>query len=106
MPVETPIACTLSQADLPKRLADARALGAGALVGVEARGPYAKLFFGGERGRIEQLVAAETQCCSFLTFELSETANGLELEIRTPEGGEPVLRSLVAAIVAGWEGGL
>jgi hypothetical protein len=28
----------------------------------------------------------------------------IDVEIRTPEGGEPLLRALVAAIVAGWEG--
>ena len=75
-------------------------------MGVRARGPQASLLFDGERDRIEQLVAAETQCCSFLEFELGVSGEQLELEIRTPEGGEPVLRSLVAAVVAGWEGGL
>lgn len=104
--VEVPIACSLSEVDLPQRLADARALGADALVGVEARDREARLHFRGERGRVDRLVAAETQCCSFLEFSMHHAEEHVELEIRTPEGGEPVLRSLVAAIVAGWEGGL
>ena len=48
----------------------------------------------------------EARCCAFLEFELDETGDLLELAIRARDGGEPVLRSLVAAIVAGWEGGL
>lgn len=106
MPVEVPIACTLSEADLPQRLADARALGADALIGVEVTGQRARLRFNGERERVEQLAAAESRCCSFLEFELEQSKEVVELEIRCPEGGEPILRSLVAAIVAGWEGGL
>ena len=106
MTVEVPIACSLSKADLPERLADARTLGADALVGVEVRGSEARLRFRGEHERVEQLVAAETECCSFLEFSMHHAGENIELEILTPEGGEPVLRSLVAAIVAGWEGGL
>jgi hypothetical protein len=29
-----------------------------------------------------------------------------QIEIRVPAGGEPLLRGLVAGIVAGWKGGL
>ena len=106
MPVDVPIACTLSEADLPQRLADARALGADALVGVELSGRDAQLRFDGELERVEQLVAAETRCCAFLEFELKQPGEATELAIHAPEGAEPVLRSLVAAVVAGWEGGL
>ena len=106
MPVDAPIACTLSEADLPQRLAAARTLGADALTGVEASGCHARLRFNGERERLEKLVAAETQCCSFLEFELEQSDEVIELTIHAPEGAGPVLQSLVAAIVAGWEGGL
>lgn len=106
LPVDVPIACTLSEADLPQRLAAARALGADALVGVETSGRHARLRFSGQRERVEELIAAETQCCSFLGFELEQSDEAVELAINAPEGAEPVLRSLVAAIVAGWDGGL
>ena len=73
---------------------------------LEASGRHARLRFDGERERVEELVAAETQCCSFLDFELEQSEEVIELAIDASGGAEPVLHSLVAAIVAGWEGGL
>lgn len=106
MPVEPPIACSLSPQQLPDRLRSARALGADALVGLEVNDRRAVLSFGGERDRVEELRAAEVTCCAFLNLELRKTDTRTELLIETPPGGEAVLRSLVAAVVAGWEGGL
>ncbi|MBA2522508.1 MAG: hypothetical protein H0V25_04165 [Solirubrobacterales bacterium] len=103
MPEEVPIACTLTNAELPGRIAAARALGADALVGLEVAERNALLRFRGERERVDALVAAEQQCCAFFDFGLRERRDLVELEIRTPEGGEPILRGLVAAVVAGWE---
>jgi hypothetical protein len=101
-----PIACTLTAAELPTRIASARELGERALVGVEAADGRAVLSFDGERESIDAFVAAESTCCSFLGFEISEDGERLKLEILSPEGGEPVLRGLVAGVVAGWQGGL
>jgi hypothetical protein len=106
MSPEIPIACTLSAAERRTRSASARELGERALVGLDVRGRRALLRFHGEHEGVDALVAAERGCCAF--FELATTRDGEEtrLEIRTPEGGEPLLRGLVAGIVAGWEGGL
>jgi hypothetical protein len=52
------------------------------------------------------LVTAERTCCAFLEFRVADDGEDTELEIRTPEGGEPFLRGVVAAVVAGWDGGL
>jgi hypothetical protein len=41
-----------------------------------------------------------------LQFAMAEDGEETEVEIRTPEGGELLLRALVAAIVAGWQGEL
>ena len=106
MPVDTPIACSLNAAEMPQRLSEARALGADALVGLQVAERQAWLHFRGERERIETLVGAERQCCSFLEFELAGSPAATELVIKAPENGEPMMRSLVAAIVAGWAGGL
>jgi hypothetical protein len=106
MPPETPIACTLDAGDLSARLAGARELGKRALVGLDVRDRRALLRFHGERERIDALVAAERACCPFVEFSTTRHGEDTELEIRTPEGGEPLLRGLVAGIVAGWERGL
>jgi hypothetical protein len=52
------------------------------------------------------LVRAESECCAFFEFATTRRDEETELEIRAPEGGEQLLRGLVAAIVAGWEEGL
>lgn len=103
---ETPIACTLSAADRTARIASARELGERALVGVEVHDRTALLRFQGGREAVDALVAAERTCCGFFEFRATRDGENTELEIRTPEGGEPLLRALVAGVVAGWEGGL
>lgn len=106
MTPETSIACTLTSAELPDRLESARLLGERALVGLDVSERRALLRFDGERGSVDALVAAETTCCSFFTFDITETGELIELEILTLEGGELPLRGFVAGVVAGWEGGL
>jgi len=106
MPTEVPIACTLGGSDRRTRAAAIRELGERALIGLDASDRRARLRFQGERERVEALVAAESQCCAFLQFAMAEDGEETEVEIRTPEGGEPLLRALVAGFVAGWEGEL
>jgi hypothetical protein len=106
MPTEVPIACTLSAGDQPVRMAAMREVGRRALVGLQVSDRRARLRFHGERERVDALVAGESQCCAFFHFATTPVGEETELEIRTPEGGEPLLRALVAAIVAGWEGEL
>jgi hypothetical protein len=100
---QQPIACSLGAEERSSRLAAARELGERALVGVEVMGRRALLRFNGERERVDELVAAESECCAFFSFEIAEEGEETQLEIRTPPGGEWVLRGLVAGIVAGWE---
>jgi hypothetical protein len=106
MPPETPIACSLDAEKRTARLAAARELGEQALVGLEVSERRALLRFQGEHERVDALVAAERACCAFFEFTTIRNGEQTELEIRTPEGGQPVLRGLVAGIVAGWEGAL
>ena len=106
MPTEVPIACTLPADELPGRLDLARGLGESALVDLEVSGRRALLRFRGHRDAVDALVEAERACCPFLDFAVRETGGQIELEILSPEGGEPVLRGLVAGIVAGWDEGL
>jgi hypothetical protein len=100
MPRDLPIACSLSAAELPQRLADMAAIGRADLLSSHAAGGRALLRFRrgpDTRRRLEAIVAAEAECCAFLTMELGETADAVELGIGAPDGAEPVLDDIVAA---------
>ena len=89
-----PIACTLTAAELPERLGEMRAIGRDALVAVRER----ELRFRLEaRERLEQVVAAEAECCSFMTLALTEENGELLLSIDAPAEAQPVVHELVAA---------
>jgi hypothetical protein len=101
MTEDTPIACSLNGPDLRRRLADIAAIGADALV-FEAEG--GALRFRNEpatRARLEAVIAAESECCAFLRFELRERGDELELEIHAPEGAEPMADELARVFQAG-----
>src|SRR4051812_12277489 len=104
MPTELPIACSLSAAELPARLAAMNELGRSALVGVERTKTTAVLRFrsGGETSeRPAAIVTAEARCCAFLDMTVSETGDALALTISAPPAAGPVLDELVAAFGAG-----
>lgn len=79
MTEEKPIACSLGPRDLDERLAAIAALGADSLIRSEADGARQLLYFRsdpGTRRRLEELVAVEAECCSFLDLDLSEPVDG------------------------------
>jgi hypothetical protein len=97
MTTDAPIACSLSADELPKRLAEMTAIGKDALLSVS---PDGTLRFRGDdetRERLEGIIAAESQCCSFLRFGLTEDADALVLSVTAPEGAEPLAWDLVNA---------
>jgi hypothetical protein len=107
--VPIPIACSLSAAELPARLAEMTALGSEALIDIERSDQIATLRFDRSPGiadRVAAIVAAESECCAFLRTELSDDAGRLVLTITAPPGGEPVLDDLVAAFSATGGGGM
>ena len=100
---ELPIACSLSADELPARLAQMAAIGRDALLDAERSGDRARLRFAdapGTRARLEAIVAAESDCCTFLTMQLAETAGEITLSIEGPAGAEPVIEELVQAFAA------
>jgi hypothetical protein len=101
---QTPPACSLDAEDRAARVAAARELGERALVGLEFGDRRARLWFHGEHESVDALVVAERACCAFFEFTTTRRGEDTELEIVTPEGGEPLLHALVAGIAAGWEG--
>jgi hypothetical protein len=100
MPPETPIACSLTAAQMPARLAEMADIGRASLLGVDTVGRQAALRFRAiprTRERLEAIVIAESQCCAFLTFDLRDVSEGIELTVTGPAGAEPILDDLVAA---------
>jgi hypothetical protein len=102
-PVDLPIACSLSATDLTQRLADMAELGRAALVDAQTQPRRARLRFAaaaGVRERVEAVVAAEVECCPFLTMRVTDEPDGVLLTIEAPEGAEIVLAELVDAFRA------
>lgn len=90
-----PIACTLSPAEMPRRAEQIRAVGRDGLIGADRGGRGAVLRFRPEvRARVEEIVAAESACCAFLDFDLTEEDGAIVLRIAAPEGGDPAAQLL------------
>jgi hypothetical protein len=97
-----PIACTLGASDLSRRLEEIAALGADRLIGHETKGGAHTLRFRrgeGTRRRLEEIVAAEARCCSFLDLSISERDGDLLLAIAAAEGSEQVAEALALAFL-------
>ena len=100
MSTELPIACSLTAAELGPRVDEMRALGDAALVDVETEPARATLRFAAARGvreRVDAVVAAESECCAFLTMRVDEDPDRVVLTIEAPAGAELVLEEMVAA---------
>ena len=98
-----PIACSLSAEDLAVRGAELRALGGDGLVDATEEPGGAVLRFRPDpsvRERVEAVVAAESECCAFLDFELEHGEDATVLTISSPNGGAEMVHEL-AAVLAG-----
>jgi demethylmenaquinone methyltransferase/2-methoxy-6-polyprenyl-1,4-benzoquinol methylase len=95
-----PVACSLGAADLEGRLAAIAAVGADSLVAREMKDGRHLLRFrddGSTRRRLEEIVAAEARCCSFLDLALRDEDGDLVLSIAAPAEGQTVADGLAAA---------
>jgi hypothetical protein len=104
MPTDLPIACSLSASEMPRRLTEIAALGRQSLLGSETTERSALLRFRADpdtRDRLAAIVAAESECCAFLTMRLRDTPDAVVLAIEAPAGAEPVLGDLVSAFAGG-----
>jgi hypothetical protein len=94
---DLPIACTLEPAEMPQRGAEIRALGRDGLEAAERGEGSVTLRFRPDpsiRERVEAIVAAESKCCAFLGFSLTEAEQATVLTITAPEGAEAALHDL------------
>ena len=88
------IACTLDGAAMSDRLAEIAALGSDALVDRQVRPGLATLRFAareGVRERVDAIVAAESTCCAFLRFDVSEEPGAIVVRVATPEDAQVLL---------------
>jgi hypothetical protein len=92
---DLPLACSLDAPALEERLAEMRALGREAVLGVQPDGELRFRATPAVRERLERILAAEAECCAFLRFDLRERDGELRLAIGAPEGAEPVAAGLV-----------
>lgn len=97
---DKPIACSLDASELKQRLAAIAEIGAGSLISSETVGDRRLLRFQaseGTRRRLEEIVAAEAGCCSFLDLSLTVEPGELALTIAAPEGGQAIAEELARA---------
>lgn len=94
MTTPPPIACSLSGSELPKRLAEMRAIGAAALLTTDRTDTTARLRFRANddtRARLAAIVVAESHCCAFLDLDLADEDDAVLLTIQSPEDEAAVL---------------
>lgn len=94
------ISCSLGASDLQQRLNEIAEIGADSLIERSADGDRRLLRFRSTeetRRRLEAIVAAEADCCSFLNLSLEDRDGVLVLSIDAPEGGQLVADELTAA---------
>jgi hypothetical protein len=98
-----PIACSLNVSEMSVRLAEMAEVGHRSLKSSDRAGSRALLRFDADRetrARLTQIVAAERECCAFLTFDLRSEGDQLTLSVQAPLGGELVLDEIVSAFAA------
>ena len=101
--ISPPIACTLAPAEMPQRAAEIGALGRDGLLGVERGERQVSLRFRRDpaiRRRVEGIAAAESRCCAFLDFTVSDAEDATVLTIAAPAGAEPVMHDLADLFAA------
>lgn len=97
------ISCTLDAAALQRRLAHSSLVAAGAL---RSRRPIAggtRLTFTDSpatRRTLADLLAAEAECCAFLTMQLTRSGGELRLDVTGPEAAQPIIEELFALEVS------
>jgi hypothetical protein len=97
---EAPVACSLGTGELERRVEAIGSLGSESLISHEAEPGRHILRFRGGAGvgrRLEEIVAAESECCPFLALLVEERDGLLVLSISAPEYARFVADQLAAA---------
>jgi hypothetical protein len=94
---DSPIACTLSGAQMAARRTDVMALSERALRERTSIDGGALLRFDADpdiQRALVELVAAEAECCPFLTLTLQRAGDALELRITGPDDAQPIIAEM------------
>lgn len=97
---DKPVACSLDAGELEGRLAAIAAVGGDSLISHQIEDDKHWMRFRADastRRRLDEIVAAEVECCSFLDLSLAEEDGALLLSISAPEQGQPIADELAAA---------
>jgi small multidrug resistance family-3 protein len=103
---DAPIACALDAGGLQQRLAEIAEIGASSLISRETDGDRHLLRFRANadtRRRLEGILAAEAECCTFLDLSLSEMDGDLALSIAAPQDAQALADELAGAYLV-WIG--
>jgi len=99
-----PVACSLGANDLQRRLDEIAAVGAASLIARDTEDGVHRLRFRSDprtHHRLEEIIAAEAECCSFLDLELTEHGDELVLTLTAPGAGQDVADGLAVAFADG-----
>lgn len=95
-----PVACSLGAGELEQRLAAIAEIGASSLLSRDIEGNAHLLRFRADattRRRLEAIIAAEAECCSFLDLSLGEVGGELVLSIAAPRNAQALAEELAGA---------
>jgi hypothetical protein len=104
---DLPIVCSLDAGGLEERLAAIGEVGAEGLIDRRAEGGGHHLRFRSDpktRRQLEEVIAAEAECCAFLELSLREAGEELILAIAAPEAGQSIADTLAGAFDTEAEG--
>jgi hypothetical protein len=99
-----PIACSLGANDLQRRLDEIAEVGASSLISRDTENGKHRLRFRSDpktHRRLEEIVVAEAECCSFLDLDLTEHGGELVLTLAAPDDGQVIADELAAAFAGG-----
>lgn len=97
---DKPIACTLNPAEMRSRAARVDALAADALLKREPiHGGLRHLFRADDavEREIRELASLESECCAFLTFEVSRAPHAVVLDVTGAPDAQPVIAQFFVA---------
>jgi hypothetical protein len=103
MPEDLPVVCSLGAGDLAQRLSAIAEIGAESLIDRRANEGRHLLRFRSDpktQRRLEDVIAAEAECCAFLDLSLEEDGDDLILSIAAPEAGQATADGFAAAFAA------
>lgn len=104
MDASQPIACILSAADYPARLAGLATIRGEGVPRIRQISDGVEMTFTDTRkmrANLESFIAAESECCSFMSFDLAPKGANLILTITAPPDGLPIVGELASAFTTG-----